>query len=440
MKPNVPRVSVIIPTHNRCILLRQTLESLSHQTYSLDEVEILVVADGCSDNTVNMLTHYQAPFLLQVIQQPGQGPAAARNTGAAHAAGQLLLFLDDDIEATPSLIQAHVWAHHKQPGGVVIGYLRPMLRHQTGFFRFALQSWWERMFEIMREPGHRFAYTDLLSGNFSLSAELFHKVGGFDAGFTCHEDYELGVRLHKAGAPFIFVSEAMGYHQEATDLDRALYRKYQEGQADVQLGRRYPELRPTLMMTQLYRYSLLPSRIMRFFALNWPFAGDLLLWTIQSSLRLWEGLRLRGTWQRIVDGLLGYWYWRGVAQELKSSRAVEDFLEVRSNPSGEDQDFDIELDLSLGIDVAERELNEKRPASAFLRYGTQPIGCIRPQPGAECLKGAHLRWLLANRWSIQLLRAMALAGVLNIPIDVDRLVATCERKLEQQGRYEKIRI
>jgi glycosyltransferase involved in cell wall biosynthesis len=428
MTPTAPYISVIIPTHNRARRLCQTLDALCQQDYLLAEVEVLVVADGCSDDTVDVLAHYQAPFALQVIQQIAQGPAAARNAGAACTRGRYLLFLDDDIQAAPMLIQAHLAAHRQQPGGVVIGHLPPVVSHPPGFFRLALEGWWENMFDTMREPGHRFAYTDLLSGNFSLSAQLFQSVGGFDASYTCHEDYELGVRLLQAGVAFSFAPEAIGYHHEASDLTRALSRKYQEGLADVQLGQRYPELRPTFLMSRLYYYSLLPSRIARFFVFHWPFVGDFLIRLAQSSLGFWEATRLRTTWYRVMDGLLGYWYWRGVAQALKGSCELRDFVEAV--PDVPDQAPELELDLSLGIDVAEWELDHVRPASARVRWGIHPIGHIRPQPGVERLKGSHLRWLLANMSSVQLLRVMALEGALTMPVNVGRLVAIADRQLE----------
>src|SRR5262245_19563251 len=138
MNTDASTISVIIPTHNRCASLRQTLDALSAQTYPLQQVEVLVVADGCVDGTVEMLRRYRAPFGMRIIEQQGQGPAAARNQGAAHATGRLLLFLDDDVKVVPSLIEAYVSAHQRCPGQVVVGYLPPVLESQEGFFRIQL--------------------------------------------------------------------------------------------------------------------------------------------------------------------------------------------------------------------------------------------------------------------------------------------------------------
>ena len=107
-------------------------------------------------------------FRVRVLEQPHRGPAAARNRGAAAATGDLLIFLDDDIEVLPGFVAAHVEAH-ATPDSVAIGYLPPQLQGRRDLFSVMLRAWWEAMFERMRDPGHRFAYSDLLSGNFSLS-------------------------------------------------------------------------------------------------------------------------------------------------------------------------------------------------------------------------------------------------------------------------------
>jgi cellulose synthase/poly-beta-1,6-N-acetylglucosamine synthase-like glycosyltransferase len=80
---HLPTTSVIIPTHNRCASLKRTLDALCTQTYPLSLLEVLVVADGCTDETVDMLRCYAAPFALRVLvlKEPPQGPARRAITG-----------------------------------------------------------------------------------------------------------------------------------------------------------------------------------------------------------------------------------------------------------------------------------------------------------------------------------------------------------------------
>ncbi len=116
-------ISVIIPTHNRVAALTATLNALCEQTAARDEFEVVVVADGCTDSTVDLLRRYEAPFPLRYCENsPARGAAAARNAGAARADGRILLFLDDDMEASHTLIAVHVDAHRDFSDKVVLGY------------------------------------------------------------------------------------------------------------------------------------------------------------------------------------------------------------------------------------------------------------------------------------------------------------------------------
>ncbi len=122
MNNNTLTVSVIIPTHNRCKSLVRLLNALASQNYPLHLIEVIVVADGCKDATIEMLKTYHSEYLLRYVCLEGRGPAIARNEGAQLAKGSLLLFIDDDIDPSTGLIEAHVLAHNK-PNKVVIGYL-----------------------------------------------------------------------------------------------------------------------------------------------------------------------------------------------------------------------------------------------------------------------------------------------------------------------------
>lgn len=434
MNRDMPTISIIIPTHNRSASLLRTLDALRVQTYPLQQVEVLVVADGCSDGTVEGLRHYTAPFALYFIEQTNQGAAAARNHGAAYAKGQLLLFLDDDVEPTPPLIKSHVRAHQNRPSRVVIGPYPPVLQGRADFINIFMRTWSETKFLAMRQPSHRYTYRDLLSGNLSLEAELFTRLGGFDPAFrSCGgEDYEFGVRLIKAGVPFTFASDALCYHynHETTDLDRLFERMRREGHSDVLIGLRHPELRPTLPIAHIEAYCASLRYIMRTLALTLAFrlpkAGDLLAIPLRRVLDLLERIRLRGPWLWLCRGLRGYWYCRGVVEELGTPKALNGFL--RNNPNCANIDAtESEIDLHDGLEVAEKRLDEERPAGVRIRYRQQSVGRIPPQPGAERLRGVHLRRILATDFAKPLLKALAVEGTTNEFINADHLLADFKR-------------
>lgn len=404
MTAPVREVSIVIPTHNRRASVERTLTALSTQSYPLTSIQVIVVADGCSDGTA-ALAEGRWPMDVRIIEQASQGAAAARNRGAAAATGRLLIFLDDDIEPSPGLVAAHAGAHAEDTATVAIGYLPPHLQGRRDLFATMLGAWWEAMFERMAAPGHRFAYTDLLSGNFSLSRSLFTRVGGFDETLRCHEDYELGLRLITAGARLRFVPEAAGWHHEHTMLVRALQRKRDEGRADVTLARRYPRLISVLPLAAFPRHLTLRGRILRRLALASPASGDLMAAGCRSMLTVLERARLRARWRRLLDDLLSYWYWRGVGEALSG-----DSLEtIRRSKAPADS---CDLDLRIGLEAAMQALDEIHPDAVRLRWGELTVGIIEPHPGAERLQGRHLPGLLRGRFAEPFAAALARAHAL----------------------------
>ena len=102
---------MIIATRNRRHLLAQTLPTVLGQDYPPQAFEVVLVDDGSVDGTADWARSLNRSCSLEVVRQPGRGPAAARNRGIAVASGELLLFLDDDIACELQLLKrARSWA------------------------------------------------------------------------------------------------------------------------------------------------------------------------------------------------------------------------------------------------------------------------------------------------------------------------------------------
>ena len=97
----VPRVSVVIPTYNRVRRLEWVLRALAEQTVDPLDFEVVVVSDGSTDGSESVVLGLTMPYKLTVVSQPNSGPAVARNTGVSRAAGELIVFLDDDVVPSP---------------------------------------------------------------------------------------------------------------------------------------------------------------------------------------------------------------------------------------------------------------------------------------------------------------------------------------------------
>jgi glycosyltransferase involved in cell wall biosynthesis len=404
-----PSISIVIPTFNRCESVRRILDALVRQDCDFAQLEVLVVTDGSSDGTGAMLRDYTAPFELRTIAQTNQGAAAARNHGASQAMGRILLFLDDDLQPTPSLIEMHTNAHANSSSCVVIGPCPPVVHGRLDFFRIEQRAWWEDKYVELARPGHRFNFRDMLAGNFSIEKEAFDRCGGFDTAIRgCGgEDYELGVRLIKADVRFVFAPEAQALHHDDTDLDRSFRRARQEGRADVLIGQRHPELRFTSNLARFTSFYSRRDRIRCDRAFRDSGQGGLRTSAIRRLLDVHEMCNRREAWQSLYIRVREYWYWRGVADELKTRKALARFLQEGPGAGTEPQD-EVDLDLRAGLPAAERKLDEVRPAGARVWLGLQSVGRIPTMPAAERLRGAHLRPYLAEQLSWPLMRALAI--------------------------------
>jgi len=139
-------ISVVVPTYNRAAVLEQCLQSLGVQHYPRDRYEIIVVDDGSTDSTSVLMDSIRLPVGLRFVRQANQGSGAARNAGARYATGDILLFIDDDVVATPNLLSAHAEMHRQHGPSVVIGYTSfASDLPRTSVYKFHRERW-DRIF------------------------------------------------------------------------------------------------------------------------------------------------------------------------------------------------------------------------------------------------------------------------------------------------------
>ncbi|SIR75203.1 glycosyltransferase family 2 protein [Natronorubrum thiooxidans] len=97
------RVSVVIPTYNRARTLPRAIDSALEQT--VDDLEVVVVDDGSTDETGSVLASYEDPRVRPVVHATNQGANVARNTGIEHASGEYVAFLDSDDTWHPEKLE-----------------------------------------------------------------------------------------------------------------------------------------------------------------------------------------------------------------------------------------------------------------------------------------------------------------------------------------------
>lgn len=427
-----PAISVVIPTHDRSDLLCRALDALSAQTLDAEAFEVIVVADGCTDGTVAAVESYEAPYRLRVVERAGAGANAARNAGAKAAAAGILLFLDDDVHATPQLVSAHVQEHTRGWADVVVGPYPPQI-DGSGLHENELRNWWLAKFEEMAQDGFRHTYRSLLTGNMSIAAAQFQRLGGLNEKLLRNEDYEFGIRVVRAGLRFVVAADAVGHHLEQSTLDRSYEHKRKEGATDVVIAQRYPEVIASLPFVERWHSSgsALDRVIVRLTFGRFP--ARRMANFLRRFAEPLERMGWTGAWRALHRLLLAVHYWRGVVDQAGAPAYLRELIDLGSVPPRR-PGSGVEIDLRDGIEEAERHLDELRPVSVHLRYGAARVGVIRYDPIAERLHGGHLRPYLLRELPSQFLEALALQGaIVDDPTKREALARSIRSKSDDFG-------
>lgn len=241
---------VVIPTHERRGRILALAADLLDQTVERSRLRIVIVCDGCRDGTAVALRSRFGDALL-VLEQPPSGPAVARNRGAAGAAEDVLLFLDDDMRAGTDLVERHLEIHARRPGAIVLGAMPVHPDSPRSFLTEGLARWAARRDASLSAPGSRPDFDEVLSGNVSVGRETFERLGGFDPRFTSDgafgdEDLEFGWRAVSSGVPVVYAPLAIAaqvfdkrFAAVASDVRRGAV-------ADVRFASKHPEARNRL--------------------------------------------------------------------------------------------------------------------------------------------------------------------------------------------------
>lgn len=310
------RFSVVIPTYQRRDLVLASVAALARQECS-EAFEAIVVVDGSRDGSAEALTALDVPFPFRVLTQPNRGAAAARNAGAAAATGDILLFLDDDMEAHPRLLAEHDRSH-RDGVEVVFGHLPLHPQAPANFLSDGIRQWTDGRLERLAAPGAELTLHDLMTGQMSLPRALFNRLGGFDPGFTAggtfgDEDIDFGYRLMRAGCRLAFNPHAISWQNYIVRPRQYLRQWRQAGQADVAFARKHPEVAHTIF--ELNGASKPANRrIWRPLAAAAPLSVPAMVLLRWLALLL---VRVREQDARVVRFFYQIWameYWRGVAE------------------------------------------------------------------------------------------------------------------------------
>ena len=239
--PSTPAATIIVPTFNRAPILGECLEALLNQEYPAD-YEVIVVDDGSSDETPALLSEWSTRHgrRMRAFRQQNSGPARARNRGAREAHGRILAFTDDDCVAEPSWLASLVQTIENAECGVAAGVM--INRESTWVSRYIVKE--AVIDQHLAADG---SVRELITGNFGIRSDVFHREGGFDEQIKVAggEDTEFGLRLQSNGYRIAYAPEARVLHRSHLFFRDYLRMIYRHGRGRRRLAERFGEYRIT---------------------------------------------------------------------------------------------------------------------------------------------------------------------------------------------------
>ena len=215
------KCSIVVPVYNGQATIGRCVDSLLKQSMRDDSLEILVVDDASTDETLSILSRYPD---IRIVRQPrNMGPAAARNRGALEASGEIIVFTDADCIAAPDWVDQMTSSYDSDPRLVgVKGTYRTQQHEITARF---VQLEYEGKYDKMAKAD-TIDFIDTYSAAYRRS--IFLEMGGFDTGFpvACAEDVDLSYRMALEGYRMVFNPKAWVYHQHPTRWLDYIRKKY----------------------------------------------------------------------------------------------------------------------------------------------------------------------------------------------------------------------
>ncbi len=256
----MPAVSVITPAFNAASFIRDAMDSVRAQTF--DDWELLVIDDGSTDDTVEIVKDYMdRDGRIRLLQQSNRGPSAARNHAMSLARGAFFTFLDSDDAWDPEYLASQLEVFRLHPETALV----------TGVARFRGGS---RNGRPMRAftPGYRvLGLRDIIRDDTSVfimtifRRAVFEAIGGMDETQWRSEDYEFWLRAAVAGFVFRRNARPLGHYrvregslsQNTVDMLRGILQSYTKVRPACSPGS--PERRALEAQIVHFEYELLLS-------------------------------------------------------------------------------------------------------------------------------------------------------------------------------------
>jgi glycosyltransferase involved in cell wall biosynthesis len=196
-----PKISVVIPTHNRPALLKRAIESALNQ--KTPAFEILIVDDANCSETEKLVYSYSTDKIAYIKNKDGSGASSSRNVGAKVATGEYIAFLDDDDVWLPDkLLKQSELITQRSLDAV---FSRILIKYEDTDISYSTSA------SMPEDSLEAICMENFIGATISsvIRRQLFIKVNGFDEEFPAREEYDLWIRLIQSGADIDVIEEPL---------------------------------------------------------------------------------------------------------------------------------------------------------------------------------------------------------------------------------------
>ncbi|MBN1860269.1 MAG: glycosyltransferase family 2 protein [Candidatus Thermoplasmatota archaeon] len=246
MAEEYPKVSFLIPLLNEEKTLARSLDSLLAVEYPAEKMEILLAIGNCTDATRMIAEEYAKKNpMIRILENPTGNTSIGRNICIQHSTGEMLMNYSGHVLAEKNLLKELAVKLHSLPADVAAvgcSNLSPGKQNFVGEVSGAafLSFMGGRNFFSQNAVFPEERFTDHLSFS-CYRKEAVEKVGRFDPVFWCGQDYELDIRLRKAGYKILYTPKTRVYHFKR-DSVRSLWRQmYRYGIARAKMVKKHPD-------------------------------------------------------------------------------------------------------------------------------------------------------------------------------------------------------
>ncbi len=209
----LPRVSVIVPVFNGELFIGNCIEHLFRQSYPKEKTEIIIVDNGSTDKTRDIIQSYGLKFLFASKRNPG----AARNEGMRVATGGVLVFIDADCLADKNLILCHVMAH------MYFEVVNPRVKIIGGGIKGYNTNYWAICDDFCSWSALHPSLSPKIAvshptANLSIRQKLVDTGYFFDEELSSGEDYDFCKRVTRDGYQIYFEPRAFISHINRTSF------------------------------------------------------------------------------------------------------------------------------------------------------------------------------------------------------------------------------